>query len=126
MHKQLILTLFVNTLSATPPHRLALDSVLMNTVTSCRRSRNNSHKKMWRLDNSRKLFPSAERWRAWTESVVWMVLSVVLALFVPQLKDVASLLGCLASVFMLVFPGRWPALLYTHMHTCWLHFLSPP
>ena len=50
-------------------------------------------------------FPGPERWRAWTESVVWMVLSVILALFVPQVKYVISPMGCLAGLFILVFPG---------------------
>ena len=55
---------------------------------------------------AKKCLPSPERWRAWTESVVWMVLSVILALFVPQVKYVISPMGCLAAIFMLVFPGK--------------------
>ena len=51
-------------------------------------------------------FPGPERWRAWAESVVWMVLSVILALFVPQVKYVISPMGCLAGLFILVFPGK--------------------
>ena len=51
-------------------------------------------------------FPRLERWRAWLEAVIWMALSILLALYVPQIKYVISPMGCLAGLFILVFPGE--------------------
>ena len=40
-------------------------------------------------------------------SNVWLVISLGLALFVPQVKFIISPMGCLAAVFIFVFPGMF-------------------
>ena len=85
--------------------RLALDSVLTNLSSVVYRKIFKKELKV-KFRCKTKWVPGPERWRAWTESVVWMVLSVILALFVPQVKYVISPMGCLAAIFMLVFPGK--------------------
>ena len=96
-------------------YRLALDSVLTNLADMCyRRCYTLCAAADYRMKSqcrgTSRWCPSLERWRAWTESVIWMVLSIVLALFVPQVKYVISPMGCLAAVFMLVFPGEYGVL----------------
>ena len=40
-------------------------------------------------------------------SNIWLIVSLGLALFVPQVKYIISPMGCLAGVFIFVFPGLW-------------------
>jgi sodium-coupled neutral amino acid transporter 7/8 len=40
-------------------------------------------------------------------TIVWFVASLLLAVFVPDIGKVISLLGSLAAVFIFVFPGRF-------------------
>lgn len=51
-------------------------------------------------------FCTIELLRFIIEANVWMFLSLALALFVPEIKDVISPLGSLAAVFIFVLPGK--------------------
>ena len=44
--------------------------------------------------------------RLGTEGTLWVLLSLLLALFVPQISYVISPIGGLAAILMFVFPGR--------------------
>ena len=43
--------------------------------------------------------------RARVESVVWFLLTLLLAIFIPDILKVMGPLGGLASMYMLTFPG---------------------
>lgn len=47
-------------------------------------------------------------------TIVWFVASLLLALFVPDIGKVISLLGSLAAIFIFVFPGRFDC------HRAWI------
>jgi len=38
---------------------------------------------------------------------VWFLFTLVLAIFIPNIKTVISFLGALAAIFMFIFPGRF-------------------
>ncbi|KAL1007304.1 hypothetical protein UPYG_G00084740 [Umbra pygmaea] len=46
-----------------------------------------------------------ERRRRWLQTVVWFTLTLILALFIPDIGRVISLIGGLAACFIFVFPG---------------------
>ena len=46
-----------------------------------------------------------ERRRRLLQTVVWFFLTLILALFIPDIGRVISLIGGLAACFIFVFPG---------------------
>ena len=57
----------------------------------------------------------AERRRRITTTVLWFISTLLIALFIPDIGVVISLLGGLAVIFIFVFPGQ---------HCCFSYFYS--
>ena len=72
-------------------NRLALDSIIkeIHLTTGCR---------LITMESRHVL-------RARVESVVWFILSLGLAIFIPDILKVMGPLGGLASLYMMTFPG---------------------
>ena len=53
-----------------------------------------------------------EKWRWWervrlgSEGTLWLLLSLLLAFFVPQISSVINPIGGLAALLMFFFPGK--------------------
>ena len=60
-------------------------------------------------------------------SNIWLIVSLGLALYLPQIKYIISPMGCLAGVFIFVFPGLWHCKLpCTSLgHVVWIMILMP-
>ena len=71
--------------------RLALDSIVKEIYSS--------------TECKFKLVESRHILRARLESIVWFFLTLVLAIFIPDILKVMGPLGGLASIYMLIFPG---------------------
>lgn len=80
----------VNFLPICPPPRTALDSLLMKLFRLCR------------IDKKLESFPGT-KWRV--EGVVWLLITLALAIFVPEISYVLNPIGGLAGTFIFVFPG---------------------
>lgn len=52
-----------------------------------------------------------ERRRRVLQTLVWFLLTLLLALFIPDIGKVISVIGGLAACFIFVFPGADPGLL---------------
>lgn len=46
-----------------------------------------------------------EKWRRFSIVTVWFILSLLVALFIPNITMVINYLGALAATFMFIFPG---------------------
>lgn len=57
-----------------------------------------------------------ERRRRVVTAVAWFVVSLLIALFIPDIGVVISLLGGLAAIFIFVFPGQ--LLVIVSDHSC--------
>ena len=49
-----------------------------------------------------------ERKRRYTIAIVWFSSSLVLAVFLPNIGVVISVLGELAAIFIFIYPGKYP------------------
>lgn len=49
-----------------------------------------------------------ERRRRVLQTLVWFLLTLLLALFIPDIGKVISVIGGLAACFIFVFPGAYP------------------
>lgn len=52
-----------------------------------------------------------ERRRRLLQTISWFLLTLLLALFIPDIGKVISVIGGLAACFIFVFPGRDPGML---------------
>lgn len=50
-----------------------------------------------------------ERRRRVLQTLVWFLLTLLLALFIPDIGKVISVIGGLAACFIFIFPGTHPA-----------------
>lgn len=50
--------------------------------------------------------PTKERRRRIFQTLAWFVLTLLLALFIPDIGRVISLIGGLAACFIFIFPGK--------------------
>ena len=80
----------VNFLPICPHSRTALDSLLMKLFRLCR------------IDKKLESFPGT-KWRV--EGVAWLLITLALAIFVPEISYVLDPIGGLAATFIFVFPG---------------------
>lgn len=70
-------------------HRVAIDSLL---VEVSRRSSDD--------------VDVMERRRRIITTLIWFIITLLIALFIPDIGVIISLLGGLAAIFIFVFPGR--------------------
>lgn len=69
-----------------------------------------------------------ERRRRVVQTVLWFCLTLLLALFIPDIGRVISLIGGLAACFIFVFPGTWapfPLFLFLHVVYNSSSYLTP-
>ena len=71
-------------------HRTALDSILMRLFRLCKVDKQVDEHRTARLR---------------VEGTIWVLLSLVLAIFVPEILYIINPLGGLAAAFILIFPG---------------------
>lgn len=63
-----------------------------------------------------------ERRRRVLQTLVWFLLTLLLALFIPDIGKVISVIGGLAACFIFIFPGTYPRKPH-HIHH---HTARPP
>lgn len=89
--------------------RLSLDSAILSLYSSLEIAFARHHRKTKQPYKpspcSSQSYCTPETIRRVIEINIWFVITLVLALFVPEIKYVISPLGCLAAVFIFVFPG---------------------
>lgn len=58
-----------------------------------------------------------ERRRRVLQTLVWFLLTLLLALFIPDIGKVISVIGGLAACFIFIFPGAHPRTSSPHIRT---------
>lgn len=50
---------------------------------------------------------SYERFVRITLTVLWILITLIIALFVPDISEVISIIGGISAFFIFIFPGNW-------------------
>ncbi len=83
--------------------RVAFESALVRVHGSLRRSKRKIEEETTKKEHC---LISPETIRRIVISNIWLIVSLGLALFVPQVKYVMSPVGCMDGAFIFVFPGK--------------------
>ena len=88
-------------------HRVAFESALVRVHGSLSRSKRKIEEESSQTTtNTAHCLISPETIRRIVISNIWFIVSLGLALFVPQVKYVMSPVGCMDGAFIFVFPGK--------------------